>query len=128
MLNKKDILYKLDQLKYYGINTDKFIVLSGASLVLQGIIPKTKDIDLAVPKDFFDKHKGIVTKGAFGKEIKTFGVFEISYNLYDSDYIIVEGYKCATIESVLKTKKKLNRKKDMEIIKHLESLIEKKSS
>ena len=44
-----------DELEKLDLPKDKYIVISGASLVCQGLIEKTNDIDLACSKDFFEK-------------------------------------------------------------------------
>lgn len=121
-MNKEDILKELKELNKFEMST--FIILSGASLVLQEIITDTKDIDITTTINDYEKLDLKVEKGAFNIDIKTYKNFDISYNLFDEiDYIIVNGYKCATLESVYKIKKKLNRKKDFEIIKKLEEIL-----
>ena len=50
-MNKKDIIKIL---KEYKLDTNNFIVISGASMVLQGIKDTTSDIDIAVKKDYYN--------------------------------------------------------------------------
>ncbi len=119
-MNKEEILEKLKTLPF---NKEEFIVLSGASLVLQNLLDKTYDIDLALSDTLYQKIKDDYPKkiGALDKEIIYFDCFEASNNLYDLDSAIdVYGYKCASIGKVLQIKKMLNRKKDVSIIKKLE--------
>lgn len=121
-MKKEDILKELKELEKF--NFKDFIVLSGASLVLQNIIEETKDIDISITKEDYEKLDLKIEKGAFGIEIKTYKNFDISFNLYDSiNFITIEGYKCADIDSVYEIKKKLNRKKDEKIIKKLEEIL-----
>lgn len=117
-MNKEEIFQKLEQL---NMEKDKFIVISGASLVCQGIIDKTSEIDLACSKDVFDNLDFPSKIGAFGIEIKYFDVFEINYNLYEyQDVVEINNYKFLSLKECLKIKKRLNRKSDAKIIKKLE--------
>jgi ribonuclease HII len=123
VMTKKDILDKLDNLQ---LDKNEYIVISGSSLVLQNIIKSTKDIDLACSDSYYDKINWDTKNGAFDKEIKYKDCFEISNNLYyPNDYIVVSGYKCLKIDKILEIKKRLNRKKDEEIIKKLEKIVKK---
>lgn len=50
MLNKEDILNILRQ---YNFDSSKYVVISGAALVLRGIKETTTDIDIAVTDDLY---------------------------------------------------------------------------
>ena len=50
-MNKKEIIKIL---KKYNFDNKKYIVISGASMVLQGVKNNTNDIDIAVTKDYYD--------------------------------------------------------------------------
>ena len=119
-MNKEEILEKLKELPF---EKSDYIILSGASLVLQDIEKETNDIDMAISDSLYDKITDSYNKkiGALGKEIIYFDCFEMSNYLYDLENIVnVNGYNCASISSILKIKKFLNRKKDEKIIKKLE--------
>ena len=64
----KEEIFK--ELKKLDLPKDKYIVISGASLVVQDIIDETDDIDLTCSKEFYDKLDWPVRIGAFGVEIK----------------------------------------------------------
>jgi len=120
-LNKNDILKKLKELE---LDKDKYIIISGASLVVQGIIEETKDIDLTCSKSFYDLIDWDIKKGAFDLEVKYKDVFEIGDNLYEEDdYVIIDGFKFMPLESCLKLKRKLNRSKDKKIITKLDLIL-----
>ena len=120
-MNKQDIINKLNEL---DLDKEKYIVISGASLVVQGIIDETKDIDLTCSKSFYDSINWNTRIGHLGKEIKCMDVYEISDNLYkEDDYIIIDGFKFMPLESCLELKKKLNRSKDKKIITKLDLLL-----
>ena len=78
-MNKLDIFKELEKL---DLPKDKYIVISGASLVCQDIIDETDDIDLTCSKEFYDELDWPTRVGAFGVEVKYMDCFEISYNLY----------------------------------------------
>ncbi len=124
-MNKNLILKKLDSFKE-ELDFDKVIILSGASLVLQGVINETHDIDLSCDVDFYNSIDWPIKNGAFNIEIKSKDCFDISYNLYyPNDIVIINGYKCMNLKKCLEIKKGLNRKKDQMIINRLESIIKK---
>lgn len=117
-MNKEEILEKLNSLE---LDKDKYIILSGASLVLQGLLDSTPDIDLCCEEEYYKEINWDTKLGAFGIEIKYLDNIEIGYNLYYSkDIIIVDGYKCINLERCLDIKKRLNRKKDKKIIEKLD--------
>ena len=123
-MNRKEILEKLDTLQ---LPKNEFIVISGASLVLQEIIEETRDIDLTCSKEFYDNLNWDEKVGAAGIKIKYKEDIEIGNNFYDNKRIVFcNGYKIANLEHVLDVKKELNREKDKEIIKKLEKIIKKK--
>ena len=120
-MNKQDIFNKLNEL---DLDKDQYIIISGASLVVQGIIDETKDIDLTCSKSFYDSINWDTKMGHLDKEIKYKDVYEIGDNLYkEDDYIIINGYKFMPLESCLELKKKLNRSKDKKIITKLDLLL-----
>ena len=51
MLNRKEILKVI---KKYDLDTSKFIVISGAAMVLLGIKEETQYIDIATTKDYYE--------------------------------------------------------------------------
>ena len=115
----KDEIFK--ELEKLDLPKDKYIVISGASLVCQDIIEETDDIDLTCSKEFYDKLDWPTRIGAFGKEVKYKGCFEISYNLYEyQDIVLINSYRFLSLEDCLEIKKRLNRPKDKKLIKELE--------
>ena len=109
------------ELKKLDLPKDKYIVISDASLVCQDIIEETDDIDLTCSKEFYDKLDWPTRIGAFGKEVKHKGCFEISYNLYEyQDIVLINSYRFLSLEDCLEIKKRLNRPKDKKLIKELE--------
>lgn len=118
-MNKIDILNKLNSLDF---DKERVIIISGASLVMQDIIEETNDIDMATDLEYYNYLDWEKRIGAFNKEIKVNGIFEISDNLYEKDeYVLINGYKFMNLKTILKIKKALNREKDKEVIKKIEN-------
>ena len=115
----KEEIFK--ELKKLDLSKDKYIVISGASLVCQDIIDETDDIDLTCSKEFYDKLDWPTRIGAFGKEVKYKDCFEINDNLYEyQDIVLINSYRFLSLEDCLEIKKRLNRPKDKKLIKELE--------
>lgn len=122
-MNKELILNKLNSA---NLDKDKIIVISGASLVVQGIIDKTQDIDLSCDKEYYDSLNWKKKIGTYGIEIKYNDVFEISNNLYyPKDIIYINGYKFMNIDKCLEIKKQLNRNKDKKVIEIIQKNLNK---
>ena len=115
---KEEIFKELEKL---DLPKDKYIVISGASLVVQGIIEETDDIDLICSKELYDNLDWPTRIGAFGIEVKYKDCFEISYNLYEYQNVtLINSYRFLSLEDCLEIKKRLNRPKDKKLIKELE--------
>lgn len=121
-MNKQEILNQLESEK---INSNEVIIISGAALVLQGIIESTTDIDMACTDEYYKSLTWKTEIGGCGKEIKHKDVFDISNNLYYPECIeYVEGYRVMNIKKCYEIKKMLNRDKDKGLIKILEKYLE----
>ena len=104
-MNKEEILKTLDK---YNLDKNECIILSGASLVAQGITQSTNDIDIATTTKFYNSLDWQKKIGALGKEIKYIDNLEISNNLYEPDKTVtINGYKFANLDFVLKVKEML---------------------
>lgn len=120
----KDEIIKI--LKKYNFDKEKYIVISGASMVMHGIKDKTSDIDIAVSKDYYNyllEHYECV--------FEVTNVFNHKIYLIDNivsfgeDYFtkpeFIEDIPVQTLEDVINLKKSLNRDKDkidIELIMH----------
>lgn len=117
-MNKIEILNKLKELE---LDKEKYIIISGASLVLQDIIEETSDIDLSCSDNYYKEIKWDTKMGHLDKEIKYYDVFEISNNLYDEKNIVeFDGYRLMNLEACLELKKKCNKSKDKKTIEKLD--------
>ena len=121
-MNKEEIFAKLNSL---NLDKNKYIVISGASLVAHGVIPQTQDIDLATSLAYYNQITWQTKPCKNTTRLKFFDVFEISDNYFSTnmDFDIIDGFKFMTLKDVLILKKQLNRDKDKEVIKKLEILL-----
>ena len=123
-------LYKNDILKIlnkYNFNQKDYIVLSGASLVLQNIKEYTFDIDIAVSNELYSE---ILEKYncLFEKQIDNYNIWFIDNiinfsNHYYSEakYMYLFGLQVHTIDSIFELKSNLNRLKDNQDIELIEA-------
>ena len=121
-LNKNAILKILRE---YNFDSQDYIIIGGASLVLQNVKEYTSDIDIAVSNNLYKK---LIKKYKcqFEKNIDNYDIWFIdsiinfSNHYYEEiEYIEIFGYKVQTIDSVLELKKNLNRLKDKKDIKNI---------
>ena len=123
-MNKEEIIEKL---KEYNIDKNKYIVISGAAMVLLGIKDKTQDIDIAVKdgyKDYlvdnynvtFDRMNEYNEPVYYIDDIINFA---ITYYTDKKEY--VSGIPVQNVNDILKLKKGLNREKDKIDIEKLEN-------
>ena len=114
-LNKSTILKIL---KEYNLDPNRYIILSGASLVLQDIKEYTSDIDIAVDNTLYNeilnKYSCTFEKYKDGYKIWYIdNIINFSNNLYTTTkYINIYGYKAQSLDSILELKRTLNRPKD----------------
>lgn len=114
-LNKSTILKIL---KEDNLDPKRYIILSGASLVLQDIKEYTSDIDIAVDNTLYNeilnKYSCTFEKYKDGYKIWYIdNIINFSNNLYTTTkYIEIYGYKAQSLDSILELKRTLNRQKD----------------
>ena len=116
-MTKEEVFKELEKL---DLPKDKYIVISGASLVCQDIIDETSDIDLACSKELFDSIDWLL-RVEYNALIKYKDIFDINYNLYDESKVVeIEGYRFMNLEACYELKKEMNKPKDKKLIKNLE--------
>lgn len=128
-INKEQILKIL---KKYNFNSQDYIIISGAALVLQNVKEFTSDIDITVS----DKLYNTLLKKyncTFEKSINNYNCYFIdniinfSNHYYDEiEAIELLGYKVQTIDSILELKKNLNRSKDKNDIQSIMDFVKTK--
>ena len=117
-MNKVEVFEKLDKL---DLDKNNYIIISGASLVVQDIIDDTSDIDLSCSKEYYNSIEWPTKTGYFNTEIKYKDCYEIGCNFFDEDkIIIINGYKFMNLETCLDLKILENKKADKKLIKKLD--------
>ena len=115
MLDKKEII---NILKKYNLDSNNYIVISSAAMVLLGIKNKAKDIDISVTKDYYnyllknynctlERVNEYNHKVYFIDEVINFGI-----DYFENNYIKIDGIHVQKPEDIIKLKKSLNREKD----------------
>lgn len=111
-MNRKEIL---NELKKYNFNPKKYIVISGAAMVLYGFKEDTPDIDIATTKEYkkellkkYDCVLENIEKDAYLID----DTINFGCNYYKRRHEYVEGFPVQRIEDLIELKRKLNRNKD----------------
>ena len=127
-MNKKDILNIIKEL---NLPKEEFIVLSGASMVVQKVKPKTENIDISVSKKLFNK---LIKNSSFVKEFLGYDVYKINdynvefsnnYNFFDKDNVVlIDDIYFQNINSIKKMKENFNRNKDSKDIKKIDLFLD----
>ena len=128
---KKDEIIKT--LKKYNFDNSKYIVISGAAMVLLGIKESTSDIDIAVTKDYYNYLLG--NYNCTFDRVNEFNnkcyliddVINIGVDWYSEDKEFIDDIPCSTEEDILELKEYLNRKKDSADIKKIKKYIKEKN-
>jgi hypothetical protein len=124
-MNKEEILKRLGKLNY---DKKEYIVISGASMVVQGVKKDTNDIDISVSDQLnstleLSDCKFHLTPSGKVYEMDYIELFRAFYE--DTKYKVIESYRFATLESILDLKMRLNREKDKKDIMILRKLLDK---
>ena len=121
MKNELDRVTILDMLDSWRNNAPRFVLSYGASLVMHGVKPSTKDIDAGCTPEFFQV---LIDKG-FDVKIAPLGGRMISVNEYldffeepellndSSSVVTIDGYQVRTLEFMRDELCRRGRMKDM---------------
>ena len=119
-MNKKEII---ETLKKYNFDNDKYLVISGAAMVLLGIKETTSDIDIAVTDDYYDyllkniscTFDRVNEYGMASYSIDN--VIDFCTTYYDNNKCFVGDIPVQNSQKILELKVSLNREKDKKDIK-----------
>lgn len=125
-MNRQDILNALNK---YHFDINEYMVISGASMVLQGIKESTNDIDISVSKKYYDylvkNYKCDIEKVINGLNIYLIDdIINFSTNYYNRDEVVMyKGFPIQSLEGIKKLKLGLNRAKDISDINKLDKYL-----
>lgn len=127
-MNKSEMLEKL---KEYNFNSDEYVVISSAALVILGIKEETKDIDISVTPKYYkyleENYDCELEKYDDKNDVNIYyidGVINFGTNYYSDlpyDFVIISGIRVQSIDAITNLKTMLNRPKDikdLELIKN----------
>lgn len=128
-MTKKDIIETLNN---YNLDKDKFIIISGAALVLQNFSNQTHDVDIWASKDYYEYLlSNFICEfdriNEFGnKDFMIDNVINFSFDFCPNNYVYINGYKVASLRDCYNVKKLLNRDKDKKLLLKLEKELNKR--
>lgn len=127
MFTKQAILNKMRELQY---PTNEYWITAGAGLVLHGVKPETKDIDMGCSSLLAET---LIQKGATWHRledgtirIEIDGSVEMFVDWFVDEIIQIEGVSVASLDSIRKQKAELNREKDWEDIRLIDQFVHKR--
>ena len=114
-MNKSDIIKTLNQ---YELNKEEFVILAGSAMVMYGIKDTTNDIDIATSNSLYND---LLKKYdcTFEIEINNHKMYIIDDIInfgtshYEDDFVIIDGFKVQSLESIIETKLGFGREKDL---------------
>lgn len=126
-MDKNQIIKTIEKHK---LDKSKFIVISGAALVLLGYEKTTEDIDIWCDNDYcnyilsnydceFERTNELGEKAYLFDNIINFGI-----SFKPREIEIIDGIQCSSLRDVVELKKFLNRDKDRLIISELEKYLD----
>lgn len=116
-MNRKEIIKELTK---YNLDPKKYIVISGAAMVLYGFKDETPDIDISVTKEY---KKELLKKFDCVLENPETDSYIIDDTLNFGAYFYkrrreyIEGFPVMLVEDIIELKRKLNRTKDKKDLK-----------
>lgn len=119
-MNKEEIMNVLNK---YSLDKNEIVIITGAALVLQGVVDKTHDIDIWVNEKYYNyllnnyecEYERTNEYGLDCYMIDDIINFGLSF--FPDNYVVMDGYKVSSIDDCIRIKKFLNRDKDRELIK-----------
>lgn len=131
-MNRKEILNILKKLNF---PQNEFVVLSGASLVVQQVKSKTNDIDIGVSEALFKKLKNdaVIVNSFLGYDVYKLNDYNIEFSnncsFFNKDEaIVIENMYFQDLNSIKKMKENFNRNKDKNDIKKIDLFLDLKDN
>lgn len=119
-MNKREFTEALEKM---NLPREHFIILSGGSLLMRGLREQTEDLDITVSKELARK---IDLYHCPQDDHGLYMPFENVQMMDDMDrfrFDMVDGYRCESLEDILRQKKEWNREKDQRDIEVIEQAL-----
>ena len=120
-MNRQEFIAKLEE---FGLLKSGYMIRSGGSLLIRGLREETADFDLCVSKELAEKldlsHCAKDDKGYYAP----FENVQMTDDLEERSFDVVDGFQCETLESILELKRRLLRPKDLRDIAVIEEYLQ----
>ena len=131
-MNRKEIIEVLNKL---DLPKSEYVVLSGASMVMQKVKSKTSDIDISVSKELFGilKNNATIVNSFLGYYVYKVNDYEVefsnNYSFFDkSNAVLINDIYFQDLNSIKKMKESFNRDKDKKDIKKIDLFLDLKDN
>lgn len=131
-MNRKEIIEVLNKL---DLPKSGYVVLSGASMVMQKVKSKTSDIDISVSKELFGilKNNATIVNSFLGYDVYKVNDYEVefsnNYSFFDkSNAVLINDIYFQDLNSIKKMKESFNRDKDKKDIKKIDLFLDLKDN
>ena len=131
-MNRKEIIEVLNKL---DLPKSEYVVLSGASMVMQKVKSKTSDIDISVSKELFGilKNNATIVNSFLGYDVYKVNDYEVefsnNYSFFDkSNAVLINDIYFQDLNSIKKMKESFNRNKDKKDIKKIDLFLDLKDN
>lgn len=122
-MNKEEFKKFIDTL---NLPKDQYFICSGGALLMMGIRGMTSDLDMCITPSLF---KDLSSKYEVKKSEKDFPNLFYINDLIEFfveeklDSVMIDGYPCETLESILRFKEKHRRPKDLIDIENIKAYL-----
>lgn len=131
-MNRKEIIEVLNKL---DLPKSEYVVLSGASMVMQKVKSKTSDINISVSKELFGilKNNATIVNSFLGYDVYKVNDYEVefsnNYSFFDkSNAVLINDIYFQDLNSIKKMKESFNRDKDKKDIKKIDLFLDLKDN
>ena len=122
-MNKSEFIAVLEEL---GLPKDEYVILSGGSLLIRGLRETTADVDIRMTKRLareINLYDCPQDEGGYYQPLEN---VQATDDFGETEFDIVDGYQCESLESILAFKKQKMRPKDLKDIEKIEKVLSKK--
>ena len=120
-MNRQEFITALNKL---NLPRTEFVILSGGSLLMRGLRQETADMDLSASGKLAEMIRLYdCPKDEAGMYVP-FENVQMNDDMERFSFDVIEGYRCESLEDILRQKKAWNRPKDLKDIEVIEAYLE----